>query len=118
MKPTVNGLKIYRSKRRGQALVEFPLLLIPLLLIVGGIVDFGLFFYFKNTVANAARAVVRQAVLTQIISTAALLKANVSRYLRKQLPLFKLEVRSNNFFYAVQHSLYNCIYVEVHKTGL
>jgi hypothetical protein len=44
----------YRNKR-GQALIEFAFILPFLLVIVGGIVDFGLAFFVGQVIQNAAR---------------------------------------------------------------
>ena len=44
----------YRNKR-GQALIEFAFILPFLLVIVGGIVDFGLAFFIGQMIENAAR---------------------------------------------------------------
>jgi len=44
----------YRNKR-GQALIEFAFILPFLLVIVGGIVDFGLAFFIGQVIENAAR---------------------------------------------------------------
>ena len=47
-------LPFYRNER-GQALIEFAFILPFLLVIVGGIVDFGLAFFVGQVVENAAR---------------------------------------------------------------
>ena len=47
-------LSFYRNKR-GQALIEFAFILPFLLVIVGGIVDFGLAFFIGQVIENAAR---------------------------------------------------------------
>jgi hypothetical protein len=49
-------------REEGVAAVEFAICLIPLLLIVMGILDFGSYFYYAQTVANASRAGARYAV--------------------------------------------------------
>jgi Flp pilus assembly protein TadG len=48
-----------RSRRRGQALVEFSLALIPFLLILMGIADLGRGIYMNNGVSEAAREIAR-----------------------------------------------------------
>ena len=48
-----------RAGRRGQALVEFSLALIPFLLILMGIVDLGRGIYMSNGVNQAAREIAR-----------------------------------------------------------
>ena len=48
-----------RERTRGQALVEFSLVLVPFLLILMGIVDLGRGIYTYNAVAEAAREVAR-----------------------------------------------------------
>jgi Flp pilus assembly protein TadG len=47
------------DKRRGQALVEFSLALIPFLLILMGIADLGRGVYMNNGVSEAAREIAR-----------------------------------------------------------
>jgi Flp pilus assembly protein TadG len=44
-----------RRFQRGAAAVEFALVLIPLLLILLGTIDWGWYFYVREVVANAAR---------------------------------------------------------------
>lgn len=51
--------------RRGQALVEFALILPILILLLVGIFDFGRAIYAFNTVNNAAREAVRLAIVDQ-----------------------------------------------------
>jgi Flp pilus assembly protein TadG len=48
-----------RHRRRGQALVEFSLALIPFLLILLGIADLGRGIYTSNGVSQAAREIAR-----------------------------------------------------------
>ena len=48
-----------RTRRRGQALVEFSLALIPFLLILMGIADLGRGIYMSNGVNQAAREIAR-----------------------------------------------------------
>ena len=48
-----------RDRRRGQALVEFSLALIPFLLILMGIFDLGRGIYMSNGVSQAAREIAR-----------------------------------------------------------
>ena len=45
----------FYSNKRGQALIEFAFILPFLLVIVGGIVDFGLAFFVGQVIVNAAR---------------------------------------------------------------
>ena len=45
----------FHSNKRGQALVEFAFILPFLLVIIGGIVDFGLAFFVGQVIENAAR---------------------------------------------------------------
>jgi len=63
---------------RGQALVEFALVLPILLLIILGVVDFGRAVYGYNTIGNAARSGGRVAIVSQTdasIKTAAITAA-------------------------------------------
>ena len=48
-----------RPSERGQAMVEFAMVLLPLLLIVVGIIQFGLLFGANVTLTNAAREAAR-----------------------------------------------------------
>jgi Flp pilus assembly protein TadG len=52
------------SDKKGQTMVETALMLIFLMLIIMGIMEFGRAMYFKNTANNAARGVARVAVVT------------------------------------------------------
>ena len=54
-----------RQRGRGQALVEFALVLPILLLMIFGIVDAGRLIYTYNTVSNAARDGARVAIVNQ-----------------------------------------------------
>ena len=53
------------SKRGGQTLVEFALILPILLLLLVGVVDFGRAIYANNAMANAARQGGRTAIVNQ-----------------------------------------------------
>jgi Flp pilus assembly protein TadG len=54
-----------RTKRRGQSLVEFALILPIFLLVLFGIIDLGRGVYAYNTIQNAAREAVRVAIVDQ-----------------------------------------------------
>lgn len=49
---------------KGQALVEFAIILLPLVLLVFGMIEFGRYLYLKNSVTNAAREGARLAAVT------------------------------------------------------
>lgn len=57
---------IKNTGNRGQALVEFALVLPLLLLLVFGIVEFGRYLFLKNTATNGARQGARQAAVTPL----------------------------------------------------
>jgi hypothetical protein len=59
----------YRNKR-GQALIEFAFILPFLLVIVGGIVDFGLAFFVGQVIQNAAREGARAGAVVRPEGTA------------------------------------------------
>lgn len=54
---------------RGQAMVEFAAVLLPLLVIVVGIIQFGLLFGANVSLTNAAREAARQASIYRYIGT-------------------------------------------------
>ena len=56
-------LKWLRKSQAGQAMVEMALALPVLLMLVGGIIDFGWLFYNKIALNNAAREGARYAVI-------------------------------------------------------
>jgi Flp pilus assembly protein TadG len=56
------------KNQKGQALVEFAIILPLLLLLLFGIFEFGRAMFIKNTLNNAARAAVRVAVVTPNIT--------------------------------------------------
>jgi Flp pilus assembly protein TadG len=53
-----------RSREAGQQLVEFALILPLLLLLLFGLIEFGLIVYAYNTLANAGREVARYGSIT------------------------------------------------------
>ncbi len=55
-----------RHRERGAAAVEFALVLIPLLLIILGTIDWGYYFYVREVVADAARAGARAGSLDPV----------------------------------------------------
>jgi len=52
-----------RDRRRGQALVEFSLVLLPFLVILMGVYDLGRAIYMMNSSAEAAREIARVTVV-------------------------------------------------------
>jgi Flp pilus assembly protein TadG len=52
-----------RQRSRGQALVEFALVLPVFILLLAGMIDFGFGFYSYMTVINGARSGAREAIL-------------------------------------------------------
>ncbi|MGO9178054.1 MAG: TadE/TadG family type IV pilus assembly protein [Candidatus Limnocylindrales bacterium] len=61
-----------RGRSRGQALVEFALVLPVFLLLLGGMIDFGFGFYSYMTVINGARAGARAATLNATDTSSAI----------------------------------------------
>jgi len=70
------SLSGYRSE--GAATVEFALCLIPLLLVIAGIIDFGDAFYTKQVVTNASRAGARYGVRYQVNASGQRLAPNTA----------------------------------------
>jgi Flp pilus assembly protein TadG len=64
MRRFLKRLRFFRFGRReeGAAAVEFALCLIPLVLLVGGIIDFGHCWYMESVIATASREGARYAV--------------------------------------------------------
>ena len=58
-----NRLQFLRRDDGGQAMVEFALVSVPLLLIVVGIVQFGFYYQAREAVRDGVRAAARQASL-------------------------------------------------------
>jgi Flp pilus assembly protein TadG len=58
-------MRLHGGERRGQSLVEFALVLLPLLMLLIGIIDVGRAIYGFNTVANASREAARYAIVDQ-----------------------------------------------------
>jgi len=59
----VSPAQVPRSRERGQAMVEFAAVLLPILLIVVGIIQFGLILGANVTLTNAAREAARAATI-------------------------------------------------------
>ena len=57
-----------RGRARGQALVEFALILPIFILLLLGIFDFGRAIYGNNTISNAAREAVRVGIVDQNVT--------------------------------------------------
>jgi Flp pilus assembly protein TadG len=68
---------------RGQALVEFAIILPLLLLLVVGIFEFGRYFYNMNNITNVAREGVRFAVVTPNYT-----QASVESFVKQRLSAF------------------------------
>lgn len=60
--PAVAGVAP-RARERGQAMVEFAMVILPLLVVVVGIVQFGLIFGANVSLTNAAREGAREATI-------------------------------------------------------
>ena len=58
-----------RKKQKGQAVLESALVLLPLLLIMVGILDFGQFLFFHQALTDRARAGARYAAATPYDAT-------------------------------------------------
>lgn len=58
-----------RPRERGQAMVEFATVLLPLLFVVVGIVQFGLLFGANVSLTNAAREAARAATIYRYVGT-------------------------------------------------
>lgn len=58
-----------RSRDRGQAMVEFAAVLLPLLVVIVGIIQFGLLFGANVSLTNAAREAARAASIYRYIGT-------------------------------------------------
>jgi hypothetical protein len=57
-------------RQRGAAVVEFAMVLVPLLLILLGTIDWGCYLYFRAIVTDAARAGARAGSLNPNLATA------------------------------------------------
>lgn len=55
-----------RHHRRGQSLVEFAIVLPVLMLVIGGLVQFGVLFWAQNTITQVARDTGRWAATQQL----------------------------------------------------
>jgi Flp pilus assembly protein TadG len=66
---TIGSAPYATRSRRGQAMVEFAAVLLPILLVVVGIIQFGLLLNVNVTITNAAREGARAATI-QVYSTA------------------------------------------------
>jgi Flp pilus assembly protein TadG len=60
-----NWILRFRRRQEGVAAVEFAICLIPLMLLVGGIIDYGQLWYMESTLATASREGARYATRYQ-----------------------------------------------------
>ncbi len=78
--------------QEGVAAVEFALLLLPLLLIIGGVVDFGHGYYIKHVITTASREGARYGVKYKVDSSTGLpfvpntLTPSISDYVKLPAP--------------------------------
>ena len=66
-----NQLRESRKRSRGQSLAEFALVFPVLMLVLGGIIQFGVIFWGQNTLTQVVRDTGRWAATQQICDTAA-----------------------------------------------
>ena len=66
IRPTSVGCKLAKHRQKGVATVEFGLLLPLLLLIVSGIVEFGMALYDKAVLTNASREGARAGIVLRV----------------------------------------------------
>jgi Flp pilus assembly protein TadG len=66
-KPSTSGRR--SNRKRGQAMVEFALVIPIFMLVLSGILDFGFSLYSRMTVINAAREGARAAVMVSDVTT-------------------------------------------------
>ena len=59
------GQMQHREQRRGQALAEFAIVIPVFMLVLGGVIQFGIFFWDQNTLNQIARDAGRFAATIQ-----------------------------------------------------
>lgn len=74
--------------RRGNAVVEFALLSLPMVLILLGFFEFGRYFYLAESLANAAREGARAAAVRGAASPAPVTPREVEAIVRRHAPVF------------------------------
>ena len=85
--------------RRGNAVVEFALLSLPMLLIVLGFFELGRFFYLSESIANAAREGARAAAVRGAASPKPARSEDIAAIVHRHAPGFvpaaSLDVRTS-----------------------
>jgi Flp pilus assembly protein TadG len=76
------------SDRRGNAVVEFALLSVPLMAIVLGFFELGRFFFLQESLANAAREGARAAAVRGAASPNPATSADIAAIVRRHAPGF------------------------------
>jgi len=77
--------------QEGTAAVEFAVLLLPLMLLIGGVLDFGHAYYIQQVITNASREGARYGVKYQVDSSTGLafapsaLTPSISNYVKSNL---------------------------------
>lgn len=80
------SMKIFQKKERGVAVVEFALVVPLLLLILFGIIEFGILFYDKAVITNASREAARQWIVYRDVKlTKAQIDAIVDNYTNNRM---------------------------------
>ncbi len=62
------AMRIKSNRRRGNALIEMSLMIVPLFGLLFGIVDFGFAIFIRSTLQHSVREGVRYAVTYQLVS--------------------------------------------------
>ncbi len=71
-------------RQDGAAAMEFALILLPLLLLIGGVMDFGHMYYMKHIITNASREGARYAA-KYTVSTSDPTSDQISTYVKTDL---------------------------------
>ncbi len=67
----------HRDQRRGQALAEFAIVIPVFMLVLGGVIQFGIFFWDQNTLNQIARDAGRYAATVECTGSETTIESNI-----------------------------------------
>ena len=98
----------------GNVVVEFALLLMPMLLIIFGFFEFGRYFFINDSLADAAREAARAAIVRGAASDDPATSAEIAAIVRRKVPtMVERDLLDVSVTYQPNNSPGSKVFVEV-----